>query len=116
MVLFVLSLFAEFIANDKPLLVSYKGELLMPIFHDYPEEKFGGFLAETIIAIPSSPTKSRRMDGSYGRPSAIPIAPSTGLCRCRAVAADMDVERRTMSCGGGQTLEARRAKSRLRGY
>ena len=46
-VLFVLSLGAEFIANDKPILVSYKGELLAPVFVDYPEEKFGGFLAET---------------------------------------------------------------------
>jgi microcin C transport system permease protein len=44
---FVLSLFSEFIANDKPLLVVYKGEILMPILHDYPEEKFGGFLAQT---------------------------------------------------------------------
>jgi microcin C transport system permease protein len=47
LVLFVLSLFAEVIANDRPLLVSYKGEILSPILHDYPEEKFGGFLAET---------------------------------------------------------------------
>ena len=45
--LFLLSLFAEFIANDKPLLVSYKGELLYPVFVDYPEEKFGGFYAVT---------------------------------------------------------------------
>jgi microcin C transport system permease protein len=45
--LFGLSLFAEFIANDRPLMVSYKGEILFPIFHDYPEEKFGGFLAQT---------------------------------------------------------------------
>jgi len=45
--LFVLSLFAEFIANDRPILVSYKGELLAPVFIDYPEEKFGGFLAVT---------------------------------------------------------------------
>lgn len=45
--LFVLSLFAEFIANDRPLLASYKGELIAPIFKSYPEEKFGGFLAET---------------------------------------------------------------------
>ena len=44
---FVLSLFAEFIANDRPLLVDYKGEYLFPIFHDYPEAKFGGFLART---------------------------------------------------------------------
>lgn len=47
LVLFVVSLFSEFIANDKPLLVVYKGEILFPIFHDYPEEKFGGFLAQT---------------------------------------------------------------------
>jgi microcin C transport system permease protein len=47
LVLFTLSLFSEFIANDRPLLVLYKGELLFPIFRDYPEDKFGGFLAET---------------------------------------------------------------------
>ncbi|ACL59025.1 ABC transporter permease [Methylobacterium nodulans] len=46
-VLFVVSLFADFIANDRPILVSYKGEWLTPIFVDYPEEKFGGFLART---------------------------------------------------------------------
>ncbi|HEY8009126.1 MAG TPA: ABC transporter permease [Methylocella sp.] len=45
--IFVLTLFSEFIANDKPLLVVYKGELLFPILHNYPEEKFGGFLAQT---------------------------------------------------------------------
>ena len=39
--------FAEFIANDRPILVSYKGELLFPVLVDYPEEKFGGFLAVT---------------------------------------------------------------------
>ena len=44
---FLLSLFSELIANDKPLLVVYKGEILLPILHDYPEEKFGGFLAQT---------------------------------------------------------------------
>lgn len=46
-VLFILSLFAEFIANDKPILVRYKGELLSPVLVDYPESKFGGFLAVT---------------------------------------------------------------------
>jgi microcin C transport system permease protein len=53
--LFTVSLFSEFIANDRPLLVVYKGEILFPILHDYPEEKFGGFLAltdyrDTVIA------------------------------------------------------------------
>ncbi|MEO8421774.1 MAG: ABC transporter permease [Hyphomicrobium sp.] len=45
--LFVVTLFAEFIANDRPLLMSYKGELLSPVLFDYPESKFGGFLAIT---------------------------------------------------------------------
>ncbi|MDU0338724.1 ABC transporter permease [Bosea rubneri] len=45
--LFVLSLFAEFIANDRPLIVRYKGETLFPVVVNYPEEKFGGFLATT---------------------------------------------------------------------
>ena len=47
LVLFVVSLFAEFIANDKPIVVSYKGQLLFPVVVNYPEEKFGGFLAMT---------------------------------------------------------------------
>ena len=41
-VLFGLSLFAEFIANDKPIAVSYRGELSMPVFKFYPETAFGG--------------------------------------------------------------------------
>ncbi|MFD1341657.1 ABC transporter permease [Litorisediminicola beolgyonensis] len=40
--LFGLSLFAEFLANDKPILVSYRGELRMPIFSFYAETDFGG--------------------------------------------------------------------------
>jgi microcin C transport system permease protein len=46
-ILFVLTLFAEVIANDKPLIASYKGEILFPVAVAYPEEKFGGFLAVT---------------------------------------------------------------------
>ena len=45
--LFIASLFAEFIANDRPIIISYKGELLSPLITDYPEEKFGGFLPVT---------------------------------------------------------------------
>ncbi len=40
--LFVLSLCAEFLANDKPLLLSYKGGLYYPVFAAYPETTFGG--------------------------------------------------------------------------
>ncbi|RFC66532.1 ABC transporter permease [Fulvimarina endophytica] len=47
LVLFVLTSFAELIANDKPLLVSYNDEFYYPIVVDYPEEVFGGFLPVT---------------------------------------------------------------------
>ncbi|MBM3597022.1 MAG: ABC transporter permease [Alphaproteobacteria bacterium] len=40
--LFVVSLFAEFIANDRPILVRYDGAFYMPVFVDYPETTFGG--------------------------------------------------------------------------
>ncbi len=52
MALFLATLFAEFIANDRPLLAMYKGELLFPVLVDYPEEKFGGFLAVTDYRTP----------------------------------------------------------------
>ncbi len=42
MLLFTASLFAEFIANDKPILVQYRGEYYTPIFTFYPETAFGG--------------------------------------------------------------------------
>lgn len=41
----IVTLFAELVANDKPILALYKGELLFPVIVDYPESKFGGFLA-----------------------------------------------------------------------
>ena len=42
--LLFLSLFAEVIANDKPLLMSYDGKLYIPVLVEYPETLFGGFL------------------------------------------------------------------------
>ncbi len=48
-VLFGLSLFAEFLANDKPILVHYRGEYFTPIWRFYPETAFGGdFQTEAI--------------------------------------------------------------------
>lgn len=40
--LFAVSLCAEFVANDRPLLLSYKGDLYTPLFCDYPETTFDG--------------------------------------------------------------------------
>ncbi len=42
LVLFVVSLLAEFIANDKPLLLGYDGGTYFPVFVEYPETAFGG--------------------------------------------------------------------------
>jgi microcin C transport system permease protein len=51
--LFGLSLCSELIANERPLLVRYKGELLFPVLKDYPEAKFGGFLPNTSYRDPT---------------------------------------------------------------
>ncbi|TYC51837.1 ABC transporter permease [Rhodobacterales bacterium] len=40
LVLFVLALGAEFVTNDKPILVYFKGDLLAPVFVDYSEDRF----------------------------------------------------------------------------
>jgi len=42
LVLFVASLFAEFIANDKPFLIIYDGHVYVPALVTYPETTFGG--------------------------------------------------------------------------
>nr|WP_032871516.1 ABC transporter permease [Acinetobacter sp. 1000160] len=42
LIIFVLSLLAELIANDKPLLVRYQQSFYFPILTDYPETTFGG--------------------------------------------------------------------------
>jgi len=42
--LFGVTLCAEVVANDKPLLVRYDGSFYVPVFREYPETTFGGFL------------------------------------------------------------------------
>ena len=42
LVMFLVTLCAEFIANDKPLMLRYDGSLYAPIFFSYPETAFGG--------------------------------------------------------------------------
>ncbi|MFE0753489.1 ABC transporter permease [Inquilinus sp. NPDC058860] len=39
---FLVTLFAEFIANDRPLLVKYDGHYYVPVLATYPETAFGG--------------------------------------------------------------------------
>jgi microcin C transport system permease protein len=42
LIILFLSLFANFISNDRPLLLSYQGHLYTPVFHQYSEQQFGG--------------------------------------------------------------------------
>ena len=40
--LVVVSLGAELVSNDRPLVVRYEGQTYFPLFNDYPETTFGG--------------------------------------------------------------------------
>jgi microcin C transport system permease protein len=87
-VLFGLSLFAEFIANDRPLLISYKGAIHSPVLFDYPETAFGGvfetpanyddaFVRDAIkangwIIEPIIPFSFDTIDFNLGRPAPAP--------------------------------------------
>jgi len=54
LVLFLLTLGSELIASDRPIVALYKGEWLFPIVENYPESKFGGFLAVTNFRDPAN--------------------------------------------------------------
>ena len=88
----VLSMFAEFIANDAPLVVGYKGELYFPVLFEYPETEFGGvFETEAEYLEPFVQDLIREGDGWWVFPpirfsyetidlyteGAVPEAPST---------------------------------------
>ena len=61
-VLMVLSLFAEFIANDKPLMMTYEGDVYFPVLVTYPETTFGGVF-ETETEYRSEPIQQLIKDG-----------------------------------------------------
>jgi len=64
--LFLISLAAEFVANDKPVLISYESSLYFPLFKDYSETEFGGeFETEADYRDPYviDPDKRKRLDG-----------------------------------------------------
>ncbi len=87
-ILFFTTLMAEFIANDRPLLVSFKGEIYAPVLRDYPETRFGGVFetpadytdpylrnlinAEGWIIDPLIPFSYRTIDFNLGQPAPAP--------------------------------------------
>ena len=48
LILFLISLFADFIANEKPLLIKYENKFYYPIFQSYSETTFGGILKQKL--------------------------------------------------------------------
>ncbi|MFV0627205.1 MAG: ABC transporter permease [Alphaproteobacteria bacterium] len=86
---FILSLFSEVIANDKPFVLKYKGELFFPIFKTYNETSFGGdfptptdykdpYIVENIkkdgwMLMPAIPFSFNTVDYEIGKPT--PSAP-----------------------------------------
>jgi microcin C transport system permease protein len=98
LVLFGISLFSEFVANDKPFLVYYDGGLYVPIFKAYPETDFGGeFKTEADYRDPVVAKQieehgwmlwpliryNHRTVSCYGRSSATTTARSRGICPSR---------------------------------
>jgi len=64
-VCFILSLGAEFLSNDKPILIIYQDHYYVPLFRSYPETTFGGtFETETDY---SDPYFNELMENSGGR-------------------------------------------------
>ena len=61
-ILMLLSLFAEFIANDKPLVMSFNGDIYFPVLTNYPETTFGGVF-ETEAMYRSEPVKRMIEEG-----------------------------------------------------
>lgn len=45
--IFFISLFSEFISNDRPLILSYESQIYFPLLNDYPETTFGGDFTTT---------------------------------------------------------------------
>src|SRR5271155_112741 len=90
LVLFFVTLFAEFIANDRPILIRFDGAWYFPIFVDYPETAFGGvFPSEADYRDPAvrqlirakgwmvwPPIPFRYDTINYNLPSPAPSAPS----------------------------------------
>jgi microcin C transport system permease protein len=61
---FLFSLFAELIANDKPLLVRYQGHWYAPVIFNYSESEFGGpFATPADYQDPGCSSKSLSMAG-----------------------------------------------------
>ncbi|MBR1948181.1 MAG: ABC transporter permease [Alphaproteobacteria bacterium] len=65
LILFILSIFAELIANDKPLAIKYKDNWYFPIIIDYTEQTFGGDFPTPTDYKDTLIVKNIKEDGDY---------------------------------------------------
>ena len=90
LVLFGLSLFAELLANDKPLLLRHKGAFYAPIFQFYPETAFGGDF---------------RTEAAYRDPEVQCLIVAAGSEACWDDPAGVLAEARAQGTAGGETIQ-----------
>jgi microcin C transport system permease protein len=91
LLLFGISLFAEVLSNDKPLLVIYQGKVYFPLWRAYPETVFGGdfetetdyrdpyilerlYLGSNFVVFPPNPHSFNSINQSLDRP--VPAPPN----------------------------------------
>lgn len=73
----VLSLGAELISNDRPLLVRYQGQFYVPLLHDYPETTFGGDFQTATDYLDPFIREQLRKEGNWAVFAPNPYGPRT---------------------------------------
>lgn len=76
-VLVLLSLFAEVISNDRPLLVRYQGEFYVPVVKDYSETTFGGDFEASTDYLDPFIRERLSTDGNWALFAPNPYGPKT---------------------------------------
>lgn len=75
--LVVLSLFAEVLSNDRPLVVRYQGQTYWPMVHDYPETTFGGDFESNTDYLDPFIREQLGKDGNWAVYAPNPYGPKT---------------------------------------
>ena len=73
----MLSLFAEVLSNDKPLVVRYEGQCYFPIVRDYPEKTFGGDFETPTDYLDPFIREQSRQGGNWAMFAPNPYGPNT---------------------------------------
>ena len=116
LVLFVVSLFAEFIANDKPFFVKYDGRFYFPALFTYSETTFGGEFETAADYRDPYLQKQIAEKGGFMLWPIDPLFlfdPQSRSADAGAVQADLDAHRRAMQAGGRAQGPERLPRSRI---